>query len=302
MGNRFSRRRDVPASSAETEQKNVEEPATSKPAEISAVTQTQVAETENLDVLAGVPVTSVARTPKEDGVTECKEVEIPAVSDPIKDGEPELVVKDPAPVQPELLISAINPPDPEPKPDVEADLAPELAPEPVPEPESASYPEAALKPISEPVPAPAGSLEQHTDLLTQESLPEPMLSSPPLIDLGAPGDISSPAPIPVPLSPHEPSNISAGEQCEENVEAAEDFPLEPEESTETSAFLEEQTKVEAAECLETLGSDVIRGSVSGVLKNLEMSGNDLLNDLIPSDVKIPDDTPITDMSTPIELM
>ncbi|KAM4572292.1 uncharacterized protein PAE49_007511 isoform 2-T2 [Odontesthes bonariensis] len=301
MGNRFSRRRDAPASSAETvaaEQKTAVEPATTDP-EDSAVTQTQEV-TENLDELAQEPVTSTACSPKEEYLTESKEEETPAPG-PINDGESEPRLKEtPAPVQPELLVSASNPPEPEPKPVAEAQLAPEPAPEPVPEPESASEVDPA--PIPEPVPAPVEDLEQHVDLLKQETLPESVSSSPPLIELSAPDDTPSPAPIPVPLSSDEPSNISAGEQHQECVEASEGSPPGHKESTETLEFLEKQTEVEAAERLETLGSDINEGSVSEILKNSELKGNDLLNDLISSDVKIPDASPVTDMSASIELM
>ncbi|XP_072241780.1 uncharacterized protein [Leuresthes tenuis] len=309
MGNRFSRRRDAPASSAETvaaEQKTAVEPATTNPAEGSAVTQIQEV-TENLDELAQQPVTSTICSPKEECLTESKEEETPAPSDPINDGDSEPRLKEtPAPVQPELLVSASNPPQPEPNSVAEAQLAPEPAPEPVPEPESASYPEADSEadpdPIPEAVPAPVEALEQHADLLEQETLPEPVLSSPPLIELSAPDDTPSPAAIPFPLSSDDPSNISAGEQHQECVEASEGSSPGHEESTETLEFLEKQTEVEAAEHLETLGSDVNEGSVSEILTNSELRGNDLLNDLIPSDAKIAEASPITDMSTSIELM
>lgn len=308
MGNRFSRRRDVPVSSAETvvtQQKTSVQPVTSEPAEESAVTPAQeVAQTEKLDALVEEPVTSVACSPKNESTSECTEAEIPARPAPVNESEPE-VKETPAAVDPEPLSSS-KAPEPEPiaaqKPFDEAQFTPEPAPEPVPEFESVSCLEAdtkaALEPISESEPAPAEALEQHTELPTQDSLPEPALSSPLLIDFGVLDVTPSPAPVPVLLSPDEPSNISAGEQCKGIVEAAESATLEPEKSTEMSEFLEEQIEVEAGEIVETLGSDVNNESLSEILKNSELKGNDLHNDFIPSDVKIPDDTPIMD----IELM
>lgn len=319
MGNRFSRRRDAPAASAEAvaaEQKAAEEPAAAQPAEDSTTTQTQEV-TENLDVVVGEQVTLKACLPSEECVSECKEVEAPAA--PVSDPEPEPAVKEtPAPVQPEPLVLDSTPAPPEPEPVVEAPPAPEPAPEPepVPEPESAPVPEpdpvvevdpvpvtdveAVPEAIPEPEPAPAEPMEQQTDLLSQESLPEPVLPSPPLTDSAVP-DVT-PSPAPIPISPEEPVDVPAGEQCQDSTEAAENSTFEPDQPADTSEFLEKLVEVEAPECLEKLGSDVNEESVCEILKNLELKGNDLVNDLIPSDVKIPDDTPIIDMSTSNELM
>ncbi|XP_040895072.1 cell surface glycoprotein 1-like [Toxotes jaculatrix] len=330
MGNRFSRKRDAPANSGETaatEEKTAEEPAASRPAEESGTTQTpEAAETENLDVVVGEPVTPVARLPSEECISECKLVDAPAASATLNDAEPEPVAKKtPAPVQPEpqVSISKPSPPESEPaaesKPVAEAQLVPEPAPEPasepVPEPEPTSNPEAeveaVLEPITESVPVPvlAEALEQQTDMLTQESLPEPALSSPTLIDLAVP-DVSpqpvntppSPAPIPDPVRADEPSDIPVTEECQDSAEAAESSTFEPGKSEETTESLEKPTEVEATENSEQLVSDVNVESVSGLLQNLELKGNDLVSDFIPSDVKIPDDTPITDISTSTELM
>ncbi|XP_022609945.1 uncharacterized protein LOC111228388 [Seriola dumerili] len=326
MGNRFSRRRDTPAGSGETaatEQKAAEEPAAPQPAEESGITTTQEAvETENLDVVVGEPVTPVACLPSEECVSECKEVEAPAVSATLNDAEPEPVAKEtPAPSQPELLVSVSEPSPPEsepvaePKLVAEAQRAPEPVPETVPEPEPTSNPEAEAEaeavpePISEAEPVLTEALEQHADMLTQESLPEPELSSPPLIDLGVP-DVTpqpvntspSPAPISDPDNANEPSDIPVTEECEGSAEAAESSTFEPEKPEETTESLEKPMEVEAAENLEQLVSDVNEESISGLLQNLELKGNDLVADLIPSDVKIPDDTPITDISTSTELM
>lgn len=317
MGNRFSRRRDAPANSAETaatEQKTAEEPAATQPAEESGITQTQEAvEIENLDVVVGEPVTLVACIPPEECVSECKEVEAPAAPAPLND-EPEPMAKEtPAPVQAEPLVSVSEPtppapePEPEPEPVAEAQLAPEPAPEPVPEPEPTSNPEAEVEavpePISESVPAQAEALEQQTDLLNQESLPEPEISSPPLIDMGVPDATPQPISTPpslIPAAVDEPSDIPVTQECQDSAEVSVISTFEPEKPKETC--LDQLMEEEAAENLEQLVNDVHEESVSGLLKNLELKGNDLVADLIPTDVKIPDDTPIIDMSASTELM
>ncbi len=152
-------------------------------------------------------------------------------------------------------------------------------------------------------------LEQQTDMLTQESLPEPEISSPPLIDLGVldatpqPIDIpTSPASIPAPVAADEPSDIPMTEESQDSAEVPVISTLELEKSEETSESLEKLTEVEAAGNLEQLVSNVTEESVSELLQNLELKGNDLVADHIPADVKIPDDTPIMDMSVSTELM
>ncbi|KAF3854722.1 hypothetical protein F7725_022777 [Dissostichus mawsoni] len=57
--------------------------------------------------------------------------------------------------------------------------------------------------------------------------------------------------------------------------------------------VEELMEVEAADNLEQLASDFNEESVSGLLKNLELKGNDLVADLIPNDVNIPGDMTIS---------
>ncbi|XP_076588350.1 uncharacterized protein LOC143321693 [Chaetodon auriga] len=319
MGNFLNRRRDPSANSgktAATEQKTTEGPAATQPAPDSGAMQTQEAvQTEDLDVVVGEPATLVASLPSEECTSECKEVKAPAA--PLKDAEPESVAKEtPAPDQLEPLVSVSepSPSEPEPKPVAEAQLAPEPAPEVVPEPGPTSNPEAEVEavpePVSESTPAPAEALEQRADMLTQESLPEPMISSPALIDLGAPDAIPepiitppSPAAIPAPDNADEPSDIPAvTEECQDSAEVPVTSTPELETPEETSESLEKVMEVEASGALEPLVSDVNEESVSELLQNLELKGNDLVADLLPTDVKIPDDSPITDMSTSTELM
>lgn len=322
MGNRFSRRRDTPASTGETaatEQKAAQEPAAPPPAaaaaEESGITQTQEATTENLDVVVGEPVTPVASLPTEPCVAESKEVEAPDASAAPNDAAPESVAKEetPAPIQTEPLVSTSEPSPPEsepvtePEPVAETQPTPEPASEPVPEPEpeAEAEAEAVPEPISEAtIPVPAESPEQQIDTANHESLPEPELVSTPLVDLG----VSDDAPQPVNTSPSdpdnadEPSDIPVTEECEGSIEAAESSTLEPEKLEETTESVEKPTEVEAVENLEQLASDVNEENISGLLQNLELKGNDLVADLIPGDVKIPDDTLVTDISTSTELM
>uniref|UniRef100_A0A1A8JDN5 Uncharacterized protein n=2 Tax=Nothobranchius kuhntae TaxID=321403 RepID=A0A1A8JDN5_NOTKU len=266
MGNRFSRRRDAPASVAGTvaaEQKTV---ATPKQTEDPVVTQTQ--ETEDLEVMA-----PDASSPKEECVRSVGDAE----SEPTTE-EPQVLtfkISDPEDLaQPEVMFEAL-------KPDPVSVL----------ESEPASHPDADAELLSEPVPTPAEALEQPEDLLNQESV----LSSPPFIDFL---DVaSSPTLISASLHPDESSGVSGGEQCEVGCSM-----LEPEKLPGITEFLDKPMEAEAAECLEMPVSDVNEENVSEVLKNSELKGNDFLNDIIESEVKIPEDTPITDLSTPIELM
>lgn len=319
MGNFLNRRRDPSANSgktAATEQKTTEGPAVTPPAPDSAAMQTQEAiQTEDLDVVAEGPVTQVASLPSDECSSECKEVKAPAA--PLNDAEPESVAKEtPAPDQLEPLVSVSepSPSEPEPKPVSEAQLTPEPAPEVIPEPEPTSNPEAEVEavpePVSESTPTPAEALEQQADMLTQESLPEPMISSPTLIDLGVPDAIPepiktppSPAAIPAPDNADKPSDIPAvTEECQDSAEVPVTSTPELETPEETSESLEKVMEVEASGTLEPLVSDINEESVSELLENLELKGNDLVADLLPTDVKIPDDSPITDMSASTELM
>ncbi|XP_033997328.1 magnetosome-associated protein MamJ-like [Trematomus bernacchii] len=309
MGNRFSRAREAnSAEAAAPEQKTAAEPA-AKPAADSGITQVQEAiKTEVLEVVKEEPVAPVPCATQE-CLIDTKIADIPFAT--------------PHPAVPEPLVSVSEPePVAEPKPVVEVQLAPEPAPEPVPEPEAlpepepvpepealpepvpvpepealpepmpvpepealpepepVPEPEAFPEPIPESVPAPAEVLEQKIDLFSQESLPEPVFSSLPLIDLGVP-DVT-PEPIDIPpitatIDADEASDILVTEVCHNGVVES----------------VEELMEVEAADNLEQLASDFNEESVSGLLKNLELKGNDLVADLIPNDVNIPGDMTIS---------
>nr|XP_020468502.1 calphotin-like [Monopterus albus] len=289
MGNTDSRRQDT--NTAATEEKTAE----------SGITHTQEEEAvEDLDVVVGEPVEVVGRLPHGECVLECLEAEAPSATLSTRNDP------DPEPVHSELLVSASEPPSKS-EPAAEAQLAPEPFPEPEPSSNLESEVEAVCEPTSKPVPAPAKALEQQSDMLTQESLPEPVLSSPLLINPSIPGVTPksvntppSPAPIPAPVNEDKPSDVLVTGKCQDSSEAAKISMLEPGKPEETSESLAKPTQ--NTEKLDLPESGISERSVSGLLKNLELEGNDLATDLIVSDVKIPDDTPITDISTSTEQM
>lgn len=315
MGNKFTRRRDAPVNSAETvatEEKPAEEPEATH----SGTVETQVAaDEENLNVVVKELVTLVAYSTPEECVAESKEVNSPDAQEQLSDVESKSVAKDtPAPVQSEplVLVSKPSPPEPEPavesKPVAESPVAPEPAAEPVPEPEPTSNPEAEVEadpePVSEEAPAPAEALEEQIDVLTQESQPGLVISSPASVALGVsdatPQLINTPPPLdsnPAPVSADKPSGIAVTEECQDGADVSIISTFVPQKSEETSESLERPMEVEAVGNLEQVINDVTEESVSGLLQNLALKENDLVADLIPTDVKIPDDTPITDMST-----
>uniref|UniRef100_A0A1A8F1P4 Uncharacterized protein n=2 Tax=Nothobranchius korthausae TaxID=1143690 RepID=A0A1A8F1P4_9TELE len=263
MGNRFGRRRDAPASVAGTVAAEQKTVATPKQTEDPVVTQTQ--ETEDLEVMA-----PDASSPKEECVRSVGDAE-----------------SEPTAEEPQVLTFKISDPEDSAQPEV---IFEALKPDPVSvlESEPASHPEADAELLSEPTPAEA--LEQPEDLLNQESV----LFSPFIDFLDV---ASSPTPISASLRPDESSGVSGGEQCEVGRSM-----LEPEKLPGMTEFLDKPMEAEAAECLEMPVSDVSEENVSEVLKNSELNQSDFLNDIIESEVKIPEDTPITDLSSPIELM
>ncbi|XP_034391807.1 protein TsetseEP-like [Cyclopterus lumpus] len=227
--------------------------------------------------------------------------------EPVSEQEP---VPEPVSVpEPVPVPEPVSEPEPEPAPEQEPVPKPEPVPEPeheqvpVPEPEHVPKPEeeveAVPEPISESVPAPTEAMAQKTDLFSQESLPEPAISSP-LIDLGVLD--KTPQPVDIPPSPatvtaEVPSDVPVNEECQDGAEISVIPTFEPEKTEETSESEEKPIEVEAAGNLEQLASVVSEESISGQLKNLELTGNDLVADLISTDVEIPDA-----MSTSTELM
>lgn len=308
MGIKFSRRRDAPISGAEgaaTEQKTAEEPVSTEPAGESGLALAQeatgIGRLEAVDRGKPEPAASL---PSEECVSEVKEEKAHNVPEPLNVEEPEPVGKNaPAPsqTQPEALL-CVDPPSPT---QCDAETTPvtvtQPAPEPIPEPEPVSEPAAELIPEPEPVSEPQSVPEletaipdlppevpeQHTDMLNEELLPDPVILSSTLIDLS----VSDTA-------PDKTSDIAVSDECQEGAEVSgtstSELPKSEEEMSETPERLIE---VVAAENLEQIVSDVNEETVSGLLQDLALKGNDLVTDLVPTDVKMPNETSITDMST-----
>ncbi|XP_068459345.1 E3 ubiquitin-protein ligase RNF12-B-like [Clinocottus analis] len=311
MGNRFGKLQSTETAAA-PEQKTAAESAAAQPAEDSVIAQTQQAvETENLDVGVLEQVTQLASIGTEQLVLKSKVDEVPdADPEPVAKGTPALIQIQP--VLPVCVSSASeSAPLTELMPIVKAELTPEpepepvAEPEPVPESELVPEPEKEVKAVPEPmsVSVPAPATEQMTDLFSQESLPEPAIST--LSDLGVldqtpqPIDVPPfPATVTAPVDAEEPSDVPVTEECQDNAEISVIPTFEPEKSEETSESEEKPMEAEAPGNLEQLVS-VVSGeeSISGLLKNLELTGNDLVADLISTDVHIPDG-----MSTSTELM
>lgn len=285
MGNKISRRRDTQRS-AETAA-TAEDPADTQAVEEPEVPQTQEAtEEEDLDVVVGPPVPVCL--PSEECTSEMKGPKSPAATPAREnDVEPKPVpTESPAPIQPELLVTKSEPV-------VAADLTPEPEPTSTPQTEA----EIVLGPISEPAPGPAEDLEQQTDMLTQETLPKPVISSPPLVDLGVADVTLQPVITPLSQAPiHNPVNADKPlDSPLAHAQAAESSMPGPEKPGETSGSLKEAVE-------NVLVGDVSEDSVSTLLKNLELQGNDLVTDLIRSDVKMPDENTSADVCSSTELM
>lgn len=241
MGLKFSKKRDAPVNSAE----GAEEPAAARPEGVEdqpgTTQEGEAGEKQDLDVVVMKPATPVASLPNEDCVWECKEV---------KEGE-EAESKD-APADP--LV---------PEPTTEADPDPATGAQVVPpEPEPAMNPAGSL-PVD---PEPAPEAQAHKDIVTVMTVPDPVMTSPAL------GDLGDPAPGPNPT----PASVNPDDECHNKCE-------------ETSESLEEQMEAEQ------LRNDVDEGSLDRLLENLELTGSDLVADVIPADTETCDDTP--DMST-----
>ncbi|XP_077938781.1 uncharacterized protein LOC120808785 [Gasterosteus aculeatus] len=320
MGNRFGKERETNNAETAEEAKTAEESEAGQPAEDSGITQTQ---TQDLDVQILGQVAQVARSITEKLVLN---------SGVEEDAEP-VAKETPAPVQSEPLVSLGKSSAPDSEPVAEAPLATEPVPEPLPAPEPVSTPElvpepdpvaeplpepepvsktvpvpepeaeveVVSEPISELVPAAAEAAELKTDLLSQESLPEPQISSPaPLINPCAPEEDARPVdipPAPAPVEAKEPADNPATEEFQNSAEVSAIPTFEPENGEEASESGEKAMEAKGGVHLEQHVCDVSDEGLSGLLKNLELKGNDLVADLIPADVQIPDD-----VSTSTELM
>ncbi|KAM4618354.1 uncharacterized protein ACJ7VT_007758 [Polymixia lowei] len=313
MGNKFIRRRETPADSGETtasEQKATENPVATQQAEDSVISQNQEAvEPEKPAATVEEPVAAAASEPVEESVPATKtepEPEVPVASTPLEVEPAPVAKEDPVPAQPEPqpepLVSASETPAPKPEPEPVTEPAPAPIPEPVVE--AVPEPEPVVEAIPEPIPepAPAESMEQEAAQLTQESLPEPVISSAPLVDVGVP-DLTQP--INTPPSPADvPDPANPDGEGENGIEAAVNSMPVQEKSTESGESLEKPVEPESEVVgdVEQLVCDVNEVIDSGLLKHLDLTGNDLINDQTPTDVKIPDDIPVEDISASTELM
>lgn len=237
MGLKFSKKRDAPVNSAE----GAEEPAAAQPEgaedQPGTVQEGEAGDKQDLDVVVMKPATPVASLPNEDCVWECKEGE---------EAESKDVPADPLVPEPTA--------DANPDPAVGAQVVP-------PEPEPAINPAGSLHVDPEPAP----EAQAHKDTVTVATVPDPVMTSPALGNLGDPAP--GPDPTPALVNPDDEHH-----KCEE-----------------TSESLEEQMEAEQ------LRNDVDEGSVDRLLEKLELTGSDLVADVIPADTETCDDTP--DMST-----
>lgn len=242
MGIKFSRKRDASVNSAEA----AEEPTAALPEELEnqpgTTPEHDVDDKQDLDVVVMKPASPVASLPKEDCVWESREV---------KEGKEAESKGTPAPADPSV---------PEPDP---ATGAQECSPE----------PETTINPAGLPVdPEPASGAQGHKDTVPVETIPDPVMSSPTLDELG------DPAPGPGPDS--SPASVNPDDEFRDKCEA-------------TSESLGELMEAEIAGSSQEVRNDVDNGGVDKLLENLELAGSDLHADIIPADTDTCDDTPDT---------
>lgn len=235
MGIKFSKKRDASINSAEA----AEEPTVAQPEEPENQPDTTLEhdadDKQDLDVVVMEPASPVASLPKEDCVWESKEV---------KEGEE----------------AAAEPPVPEPDPATGAQAC-------------SPKPESAINPVAFPVDQePPSEAQGHKDTVTLETIPDPIMSSPTLDEMGDP----APGPDPSPASVNPDDEFH--DKCE--------VPAEP---------LGELMDAALAGRSQEVRNDVDEGGVDKLMENLELTGSDLNADIIPADTDIHGDTP--EMST-----
>ncbi|XP_034032547.1 predicted GPI-anchored protein 58 [Thalassophryne amazonica] len=292
MGNRLFKKQEASSSTDQTvaaEQKLAKEPMTTQPEDSGAMLNQEVAESGKPDIVESENVTPAL--PKEECVA-CAEPLAAALQ-----SEAENLAKEaPAPV---LGVSVPSPPEPAAVHQLAAESKPKPNVEAMPVPISESAP-------AEPAPQAMNLTEESVHDPTPSSLPSvepaiPDLSSQPDKAPAAPADIPAPAAsadIPAPVIPEVPSDVPAEECSAEGVVIPTSV---PEKAAETSESLK-PTEGEATGNSEKLMSDVNMKSISGQLKQLELSGSDLVADLIPSDIKMSADTTVADTNGSTELM
>lgn len=194
--------------------------------------------------------------PEVDPTSESKEEQ-----EPFKDAEPQPVVIDtPAPGQTEPESAVEEPPVADTKPE------PEPVPNLVPEVEIPAEVVCELPPPE----------VLNAEILNHDLLPDPVVCAPP------PSEPSA-----LNAAPDETANVKEDQDGAEEVAAATELPApeSPDEPTEAEATgTLAQTVDDAAE------------EVSGLLQDLALKGSNLIEDLVPADVKTPDEACIAEMS------
>lgn len=259
MGNRFSRRKEAPAAKAESPEPE------------------QIAVGETV----------------EESVPECQEAPAAFSGAPNQEHtKPEAAeVEAPSPEQHLSPASEPTPPESEGEPAPAAEVQPTTEePETVPKPDPAPCPEAEVipAPLLGPVPAPEPGPE--ADLPTLETRPKPVISEPLLVDLSVPEaepiiKPSFPSASPAPLDVDETPEVEEGQDSPETavvstlVQEKNNAEIFPEKENDDTMNVDE------------IINDANEENVSGLLKQLALTGNDIVADLILSDVKVPDDSP-----------
>lgn len=233
MGIKFSRKRDASANSTEA----AAEPTVAQPGDPEnqpgTTPEHDADDGQNLDVVVRKPASPVASLPKEACVWESREGEGEAAADPAV---------------------------PEPDPATGAQVC-------------SLKPETTINLASLPVdPEPASEAQGHKDTVTVETIPDPVMSSPTLDELGDP----APGPDPTQFTSVNPAD-EFHDKCEE-----------------TSESVRELMGEELVGSSQEVRNDVDEGGVDKLLENLELTGSDLNADVIPA-TDTCDDTP--DMCT-----
>lgn len=233
MGIKFSRKRDASTNSAEA----AAEPTVAQPEEPEnqpgTTPEHDAEDKQDLDVVVMKPGSPVASLPKEACVWESREGE---------EGEGK---------------AAADPAVPEPDPATGAQVC-------SPQPETTINP-ASLRGD----PEPASAAQGHKDTVTIETMPDPVMSSPTLDELGDP----TPGPEPAQFTSVHPDD-EFHDKCEE-----------------TSESLGALMGAELAGSSQEVRNDMDDGGVDKLLENLELMGSDLNADVIPADTDTCDDSP-----------
>lgn len=225
MGIKFSRKRDTCDNSAEA----AEEPTSAQPEDAENQPETtgepDADDKQHLDVVVMKPASPVASLPKEDCTWESKEV---------KEAESQGTA---APADPSV-------PEADPAPGAQA-----CTPE----------PETIIKPAGLRVdPEPASEAQGHKGTVTVKTIPNPVMPSPTLDELGDPA---------LDLHPN-PGSVNPDDESHDKL-----------------------MELELGRSSQEVRNDMDKGGVDKLLESLELTGSDLNADIIPADTDTCDDTP-----------